>query len=115
MFVEPFFFNWIGPLFFILVIGIILTMIISNLNQWQKNNRSPQLTVPARVVTKRTEVYGGAGDASASTNYYVTFEVESGDRIELQLRGTEYGMLADNDYGRLTFQGTRYVSFKHNE
>lgn len=111
MFFDPFF-SWFGPLFFILVFGIIITILISNLNQWQKNNRSPQLTVPARVVTKRTETYGGAGDSSASTDYYVTFEVESGDRIELKLRGTEYGMLAENDIGRLTFQGTRYLSFE---
>ena len=36
----------------------------------------------------------------------------SGDRMELRLSGAEYGMLAEGDRGRLTFQGTRYLSFE---
>ena len=48
----------------------------------------------------------------ASTTYYATFQVESGDRMELRLSGAEYGMLAEGDRGRLTFQGTRYLSFE---
>jgi hypothetical protein len=34
-------------------------------------------------------------DSSASTWYYVTFQVESGDRMELAVRGSDYGMLAE--------------------
>ena len=49
---------------------------------------------------------------STSTSYYVTFQVESGDRMELSVRGKEYGLLAEGDYGRLTFQGTRYLGFQ---
>ena len=48
---------------------------------------------------------------SRSTSYYVTFEVESGDRLELRISGSEYGLLAEGDFGMLTFQGTRYLSF----
>lgn len=48
---------------------------------------------------------------SASTSYYATFEVESGDRMELQLSGQEYGQLAEGDTGVLSFQGTRFLSF----
>lgn len=46
------------------------------------------------------------------TTYYVTFQVESGDRMELCLSGEEYGMLVEGDRGNLTFQGTRYVGFE---
>ena len=49
---------------------------------------------------------------TSSTTYYATFQVESGDRMELRLSGAEYGMLAEGDRGRLTFQGTRYLSFE---
>ena len=31
------------------------------------------------------------------TSYYVTFQVESGDRMELSVSGREYGMLAEGD------------------
>jgi hypothetical protein len=47
-----------------------------------------------------------------STTYYVTFQVESGDRMELQLAGNEYGLLVEGDRGKLTFQGTRYLGFE---
>ena len=55
---------------------------------------------------------GGAAHVTSSTTYYATFQVESGDRMELRLSGAEYGMLAEGDRGRLTFQGTRYLSFE---
>jgi hypothetical protein len=97
---------------FIIVFGTIIFTIIKGLTQWNKNNNSPKLSVPAQVVTKRTETWGGSGDSSASTSYYVTFQVESGDRMELPLSGSEYGMLAEDDLGVLTFQGTRFHSFE---
>ena len=52
-----------------------------------------------------------------STTYYITFEVESGDRMELKVKSYDYGMLVEGDYGVLSFQGTRYLGFerKYNE
>lgn len=47
----------------------------------------------------------------SSTSYYVTFQVDSGDRMELSVSGSEYGVLAEGDKGQLTFQGTRYLTF----
>ena len=41
-----------------------------------------------------------------------TFQVASGDRMELLVGGREYGMLAEGDFGELTFQGTRYLGFE---
>lgn len=32
--------------------------------------------------------------------------------MELGVSGSEYGMLAEGDSGKLTFQGTRYLSFE---
>ena len=47
-----------------------------------------------------------------STTYYVTFQVESGDRMEMSVSGSEYGTLAEGDkQGKLTFQGTRFLTF----
>lgn len=114
----------IFPLMFILVFGIIVFTFIQGIAEWNKNNHSPRLTVPAAVVAKRTNVthhhQANGGDASGAhgfhtttnTTYYVTFQVESGDRMEFHVSGSEYGMLAEGDSGRLTFQGTRYLSFE---
>lgn len=49
--------------------------------------------------------------SSSSTSYYVTFQVESGDRIEFLVAEMEYGMLAEGDEGKLTFQGKRFKGF----
>ena len=102
--VVPFF---IGAVF-ILVFGIIIWTIISNIKTNVKNNASPILTVPAQVVTKRTKVSG----EHSHTSYFATFQVESGDRMEFQVPGNEYGLLAEDDFGLLTFQGTRFKKFE---
>lgn len=77
----------------------------------EKNNNSPRLTVEAKVMSKRTAITHHH-DSMSSTRYYVTFQVDSGDRMELPMTGSEYGMLAEGDVGKLTFQGTRYLSFE---
>lgn len=102
----------IAPIFigiiFIIIVGFIIFTIFSSLKQGIKNNNSPLLTVPVKVVSKRMHVQGD----HSHTTYYVTFEVQSGDRMELRVDGNEYGMLVEEDLGLLSFQGTRYVSFE---
>lgn len=97
---------------FLIVIGGIVFTVFNSILQWSKNNNSPVLTVPAKVVTKRSNTSGGSGNTSAQTSYYVTFEVQSGDRLELKMNGRNFGLLADGDFGLLTFQGTRYHTFE---
>lgn len=97
---------------FAIVIGTILVKTVTGVSQWSTNNNSPQLSVSAQVMTKRTNTWGGSGDSSAHTDYYVTFQVESGDRMEFTVKGKEYGLLAEGDVGLLNFQGTRYLGFE---
>ena len=112
------------PILFLLFIGMFFFALISNLRTWNKNNHSPRLTVPATVVAKRTDVShsssANAGDMSGAhgydtstfTSYYVTFQVESGDRMEFEVDGSDYGLLMQGDIGKLSFQGTRYLGFE---
>lgn len=106
---------------FVLVFSMIVLTFVRGIAEWNKNNHSPKLSVDALVVAKRTHVthhhHGGAGQAggghtTSSTSYYVTFEVESKDRMEFAVRSGEYAMLAEGDQGRLWFQGTRFLEFK---
>jgi hypothetical protein len=106
-------------LVFALTIGTFIVIAVKGIGQWNKNNHSPRLTVPATIVAKRTNVsrhrHGGANGHHhhhTSTTYYVTFQVESGDRMELHVAGHEYGLLIEGDTGKLTFQGTRYLGFE---
>lgn len=122
--------EFLFPIIFIAIFAMVIFVFVSaavkGIKEYRTNNASPRLTVDAKVVAKRTNVshhhHANAGDVSGahgfnsttSTSYYVTFEVESGDRMELHLSGREYGMLAEGDTGRLSFQGTRYLGFERN-
>lgn len=108
---------------FLVIFGVILAVIIgSRLYIWNKNNHSPRENGKAKVVTKRMKVSGMGGHrirtsvmmdtTSTSTRYFVTFELENGKRLEFSVNDGEYGMLAEDDTGELTWQGTRYLGFE---
>lgn len=94
------------------VIGGIIFTAGKGLGSWSRNNASPLITRNAVVVAKRTEVWGGSGDQSASTSYYVTFQFEDNSREEFQVKGSQYGMLVEGDAGELESQGTRFLDFR---
>lgn len=102
----------IFPLLFGVVFIFSLVMFVSTFvksaQKERKNNTSPKLTVEATIVTKRIHVWGD----HSHTNYYATFQVASGDRMELEVPNSQYGYLVENDHGMLTFQGTRFLSFE---
>jgi len=102
------------------VFGIIMTaMLIAGLVVFltllfvrflnKRNDRFPRLTVPATVISKRTDVRVYDGDSF--TYYYATFQFESGDRLELVIPRYQIGYLIEGDHGSLTFQGKRFLGF----
>ena len=103
---------------FFLVFGMIIYTLIQNIAEWDRNNKSPQLSVDAKIVDKRSHTthhhhnHNGHHHTTRSTSYYVTFEVQSGDRMELKVPRDEYGLLVEGDTGVLSFQGTRYLDFE---
>lgn len=112
-------FNIAFILIFFIVIGMFLFTMITNLHTWNKNNHSPELSVPAAVIAKRTDVSSSRSLSGTQgyrtrtyTTYYVTFQVESGDRMEFEVDGSDYGLLVQGDIGKLNFQGTRYLDFE---
>ena len=108
--------NILSGLTFAVVFGVVITGLIRSVSQWRKNEKSPRLTVEARVVARRTARQRPMSNKRYSgrdyTNYYVTFQFDSGDRLELQMQGHEFGMIVEGDKGKLTFQGTRYLGFE---
>lgn len=117
-------FNVLFSIIFFCILALIIYNIVKNISTWNQNNHSERLTVPAKIVAKLTKVsqhqQPNAGDATgahgftvmSSTSYYVTFELENGERMELSVKGPEYGMLAEGDTGALSYQGTRYLGFE---
>ena len=116
-----------SPLMTILIVVFAVLLIGAigrGLYVWVRNNRAPQETADARITSKRMKVSGHGGTmmtnrisamntihSSTRTQYFVTFELENGKRLELGVKDPEYGMLAEGDRGRLSWQGTRYLGF----
>ena len=109
----------------IVIFAVLLLGVIGRgLFVWMRNNNSPRQTVGARVVAKRMKVTGHGHTmtgrtssmnmvgSSVDTRYFVTFELETGNRLELGVKDSEYGLLIEGDQGQLTFQGTRYLGFE---
>lgn len=113
------FMNIVFAVVFIAVVAIIIYTIVSRAKRTHKNNNSPVLTVDAKLVAKRSDIKNyrrsnssdNFNNMSSYTDYYATFEVQSGDRLELEVDGSDYGMIIEGDSGKLTFQGTRFLKF----
>ena len=106
-------------LFFVVFLGIltlftagIIKAIIKHRTVRRTNLASPPLSRPARVVAKRSSVSGS--ENSTSTSYFATFEFADGSRTEFELKGAEYGTLAEGDAGVLHNQGTWFRGFDRN-
>lgn len=82
----------------------------------RENDRKPIRVVAAKVVAKRTHVSSSHSPiedrTQTATDYFVTFETQSGQRSEFHVPGSDYGLLAEKDSGKLRFQGTRYLGFE---
>lgn len=103
---------------FFLAFGMFIFVFAKNVGEWFKSNNSPRLSVEAKILDKCSHTshhhhnHGGHMHTSHSTSYYVTFEVQSGDRMELRVPRHEFGLLVEGDEGTLSFQGTRHLGFE---
>ncbi len=100
-------------LIFIVITGFIIfifaTILRKGIKQVKQDNNSPILEVDAKVIAKRSMV---SGNNMIHQSYYVTFEEESGKRMELRVEGSIFGLLVEGDFGKLTFQGSRFLNFE---
>lgn len=107
-------------LMFLLVFGVIVYSIVTGISRDRANNKAPRISAQASVVAKRQDFHSGTMHNNGGqihrtagwTKYYATFQFESGDRMEFMLEPNEYGLIAEGDAGKLTFQGTRFISFE---
>jgi len=103
---------FIAIIFVLVFIGIIFS-VFRGVTTWSSNNKSPREQEQVFVLTKRTETrhMGGNQHSRSTTYYYVTFEFPNETRKEFEVKGNEYGLIAEGDMGILDYQGTRFHSF----
>ncbi|MFF2907435.1 DUF2500 domain-containing protein [Paenibacillus sp. NPDC057934] len=104
---PPFF-----KIFFLIFLLVFIFIIFKMIQNWLVYKARPLTTGYYQAIAKRSEVWGGSGEHSASTSYYVTFENEGGNRVELQVPNSAYGYIIEGDAGELTYQGTRFKDFQ---
>lgn len=95
------------PVFIGIVAVLMIFLLIKNIF---RNVGKPKVAAPATIVAKRQQLSNM--DDSNYTTYYVTFEFETRDRLELSVDRREYGLMAENDKGMLTFQGDKFIGFE---
>lgn len=59
-------------------------------------------TAEAEVVSRRI----------VGAEYYITFRMQNGERVELPVTAVQYSQMVEGDLGRLTYQGGRYLEFR---
>ncbi|MFZ5353218.1 MAG: DUF2500 domain-containing protein [Bacillota bacterium] len=98
-------------IFAIVIMGFVVVF-VKGISEYIRNNNTPQKSEPARIINNRTHTWGGYGNMAARTSYYMTFELENGERMEFAVSAQFAGMHIEGDTGILTHQGTRFISFE---
>ena len=105
--------SFIVPIFFVVIFGMFIFIIVTNIKEWNHNNKQPIIPVTSTVIAKRSKVshhhHGETHATSTSTTYYATFQFDNGERLELRVPGEQYGLIAEGDKGILSFQGSRFI------
>lgn len=73
-------------------------------------------TVDALIVAKRmncSQHHHGAEiiPDHVPTTYYITFQIDKGPRVELQVKESQYDLMFDGERGKLTYKGKRLIRF----
>jgi len=97
---------------FVIVAGLIL---FSGILRYVKNENSPVVATKARLLDKRVDVHTSTdpnGVMSTNETYYLIFELDTGSTMKLAVTGRVYRNAIKNEWGTLTFQGTRFHKFE---
>jgi len=71
---------------------------------------SPERSAEATILSKRVEV-SAIDRGKPEQRHFATFQFPSGERVEFELTGHQFGLLAEADQGTLTWKGPRYLGF----
>lgn len=99
------------------LLAILLLMLVAKLtskvNIEEREGKKAVYNMEATVKGKRTLVEADPEQPGIPrTRYFVTFHKRDGNRVELEVPGEDYGLVAEGDEGILVWQGDEYVVFK---
>ena len=98
--------------------AILLLMLVAKLtsrvNVEERQGRKPVYNIQAEVKGKRTLVEADPENpAIPRTRYFLTFHKRDGNRVEMEVSGEDYGLVAEGDEGILVYsKGDEFIVFK---
>ncbi|WBW97537.1 DUF2500 domain-containing protein [Oceanirhabdus sp. W0125-5] len=111
-------FNLMFSIVPLMMLCIFIIFILKMVTNYSRNASQPILTEHVRVIGKRTNVSSHLNSSNSnmshrrtSTTYYVAFETDAGQRLELRMSGREYGIIMEGDTGNLMYQGEWFKRF----
>lgn len=99
-------------LIFVVVLGVIIFNVITT---YVKNENSPVISTKAQLISKRrnTNTQTDANGIMTTTETLILiFELDTGSEIKFTVGGRVYKAILENEWGTLTFQGTRFLKFE---
>lgn len=99
-----------------MIVLVVIVFIVFAVYGFIKNENSPLVATKAVLIDKinDTHVHTDAnGVASTTENLFLLFKLDTGSTIKLPVGGRIYRSIPKDEWGMLTFQGTRFVKFEN--
>lgn len=101
---------------FELIFFVIFTLaIFKGISTYVKNENSPVISTKAQLIKKKrdTNMQTDANGIMTTTETLILiFELDTGSEIKFFVGGRVYRNILENEWGTLTFQGTRFLKFE---
>ncbi|WP_160688733.1 DUF2500 domain-containing protein [Clostridium sp. C2-6-12] len=101
---------------FQLIFFVTLVFIIFNLiSTYVKNEKSPVIATKAQLIKKKTDTNiqtDSNGMTTTTETLILIFQLDTGSEIKFVVGGRVYRTISENEWGTLTFQGTRFLKFE---
>ncbi len=102
-------------IFGIIFVAILLFTIIKLVSGYIANEKSPIIATKAIIIDKkRDEITSTDADGmmSVSESFYIFVKLDTGSEMKFSVSGRVYKNIFLNEWGTLTFQGTRFLKFE---
>jgi len=104
--------------FFPLVFIVVLVYIIYGwISTYVKNENSPVVATKARLIGKKADLHthtDANGIMTTNETLYLIYELDTGSEMKFAVNGRIYRNAPENEWGTLTFQGTRFIKYESN-
>lgn len=98
-------------LFFMIFIGAIVKGIITYI----ENENSPIISTKANLIKKKRNTHthtDANGITSIDETFILIFQLDTGSEMKFTVKRRIFKSITENQWGNLTFQGTRFMKFQ---